>query len=54
MHLAFEGAMGLRPQVVKEEKFKAINDLREYSLLKFYNTASKSCYSFVYQNVPAK
>jgi hypothetical protein len=43
--------MGIKPIVVSEEEFKEINDLREYSLLKFYNTAAKTKYTFVCQNV---
>ena len=49
--LCFEQGMGLRPLVVSESEFLQINSLREYSLLKFYNTASKSPYTFVCQNV---
>lgn len=49
--LAFEESMGLKPITVSEAEFHSINNLREYSLLKFYNTASKSLYSFVCQNV---
>ena len=51
VQLVFEEAMGIKPITVSEEKFREINALREYSLLKFYNTASKSIYSFVCQNV---
>jgi hypothetical protein len=51
MVLGFEESMGIKPITVTETEFHSINDLREYSLLKFYNTASKSPYSFVCQNV---
>ncbi len=37
--------------VLSEEEFEEINNLREYSLLKYYNTASKSRYTFICQNV---
>jgi hypothetical protein len=44
--------MGMRPVWLTEAEFKEINELREYSLLKYYNTASKSRYTFICQNVP--
>lgn len=54
MLLVFEEAMGIKPQQVSLKEFLQINSLREYSLLKFYNTASKSRYSFICQNVHAQ
>jgi hypothetical protein len=49
--LVFEEAMGIKPLLVSEAEFFELNALREYSLLKFYNTASKSKFAFVCQNV---
>jgi hypothetical protein len=51
IQLHFESSMGIRPILLSEEEFQEINILREYSLLKYYNTASKSRYTFICQNV---
>lgn len=42
--------MGIKPILLTEKQFDEVNKLREYSLLKYYNTASKSRYSFICQN----
>lgn len=43
--------MNIKNKVFSEAEMNEFNDLREYSLFKFYNTSLKTPFSFICQNV---
>jgi hypothetical protein len=43
--------MNVKSKNLSEVELVGLNKVREYSLLKFYNTSLKTPYSFICQNV---